>query len=289
MEIRAEHLTRRFGKKEAVSDLSFALPVGVYGLLGDNGAGKSTLMRILAAVDRQSAGGVTCDGMDIFRMDDDYRGLVGYMPQDFNVFPSFTAIEFVRYIGALKGLPKKALDDKVREVLKFVNLDDVADKKVRTFSGGMKRRAGIAQAIINDPGILILDEPTAGLDPNERIRFSNIISEMGSDKIILFSTHIISDIEAITDNVIILRDGKIRRQGKVGDLLADVRDKVFEEEMSPGALSAFRKDATIVRIRQEGPGISVRYLGERRPLSKPCEATLEDYYISLGGDGGAHE
>jgi ABC-type multidrug transport system ATPase subunit len=283
MEIRAEHLTRRFESKVAVSDLSFSLPVGVYGLLGDNGAGKSTLMRILAAIDRQSEGSVTCNGRDIFKMDEDYRGLVGYMPQDFNIFPNFTAVEFVRYIGALKGLSKKELYDKARESLRFVNLEDVADKKVKTFSGGMKRRVGIAQAIINEPTILILDEPTAGLDPNERIRFSNILSEMGSDRIILFSTHIISDIEAITDNVIILNEGKIREQGKVKDLLATINGKVFEEEMSAAELPAFRREAAIVRIRQEKSGISARYLGEKRPASRPCEASLEDYYISLGG------
>lgn len=283
MEIKAEHLTRRFGRKKAVSDLSFTLPVGVYGLLGDNGAGKSTLMRILAAIDRQSDGSVSCDGEDIFKMDERYRALVGYMPQDFSVFPSFTASEFVEYIGALKGLSKKELAGKVRDSLKFVNLDDVADKKVRTFSGGMKRRVGIAQAMMGDPAILILDEPTAGLDPNERIRFSNIISEMGSDKIILFSTHIISDIEAITDNVILLKDGKIHEQGKVGELLAGIRGKVFEEEMSARDLPAFRKGVAIVRIRQEKSGINVRYLGEKRPASRPCDASLEDYYISLGG------
>lgn len=281
-------MTRRFGKKEAVSDLSFALPAGVYGLLGDNGAGKSTLMRILATVDRQSEGSVTYNGRDIFRMNGDYRGLVGYMPQDFNVFPSFTAMDFVRYIGALKGLSKKELGHKVREVLRFVNLEDVADKKVRTFSGGMRRRVGIAQAIINDPAILILDEPTAGLDPGERIRFSNIISEMGSERIILFSTHIISDIEAITDNVIILQAGKLRKRGKLADLLADVRGRVFEEEMSASDLPAFREENAIVRIRQEKSGIAVRYLGEKRPAARPCEATLEDYYISLG-KGVAHE
>jgi ABC-type multidrug transport system ATPase subunit len=283
MEIRAEHLTRRFGKKEAVSDLSFSLPVGVYGLLGDNGAGKSTLMRILAAIDRQSEGAVTCDGRDILKMDEDYRGLVGYMPQDFNVYPSFTAAEFVRYIGALKGLSKKELNEKVRESLRFVNLEDAADKKVKTFSGGMKRRVGIAQAMIGEPAILILDEPTAGLDPNERIRFSNILSEMGSDRVILFSTHIISDIEAITDNVILLQEGRIREMGKVKDLLTAINGKVFEEEMSAAELPAFRRKAAIVRIRQEKSGISVRYLGEKRPASRPCDATLEDYYISLNG------
>ncbi len=286
MEIKAENLTRKFGAKRAIDDLNFTLPEGVYGLLGDNGAGKSTLMRILVAIDHQSNGKVTLDGRDIFQMNDDYRNLVGYIPQDFEVYPAFTAREFLEYMGALKGLSKRELKNKVPEVLQFVNLEDVGDKKVKTFSGGMKRRAGIAQAIINDPKILIFDEPTAGLDPHERIRFSNIISEMGKDKIILFSTHIISDIEAITTQVIILNRGKIQKQGNVQKLLAQIEGKVFTEEMDNARLAAFKTKNRIVRIRQEGNLVSVRYLGEGGPGATGCEPTLEDYYIYLGG--GSH-
>jgi len=284
MEIKINHLTRDFGRKRALDDLTFTLPKGVYGLLGDNGAGKSTLMRILASIDHQSDGKVRCDGKDIFKMGQDYRNLVGYMPQDFDVYPSFTAVDFLQYIGALKGLTKRELADRVPKALEFVNLESVANKKVKTFSGGMKRRVGIAQAIINDPEILIIDEPTAGLDPNERLRFSNIISEMGKDKIVLFSTHIISDIEAITDNVIILNQGKIQKQGKVADLLFGVEGKVFAEEMEPENLIEFKAQYIIVRIRQDGKRVMVRYLGEKRPQSKICEPSLEDYYIYLGSD-----
>ncbi|MEK4058314.1 MULTISPECIES: ABC transporter ATP-binding protein [Paenibacillus] len=286
MEIKAENVTRTFGTKRAIDELNFILPEGVYGLLGDNGAGKSTLMRILVAIDHQTSGKVTFNGKDIFHMNDDYRNLVGYIPQDFEVYPAFTATEYLEYMGALKGLSKKELKHKVPEVLQFVNLEKVANKKVETFSGGMKRRVGIAQAIINDPKILIFDEPTAGLDPHERIRFSNIISEMGQDKIILFSTHIISDIEAITTNVIILNQGKIKEQGNVQKMLSGIKGKVFTEEMDRERLASFKKEHLIVRIRQGENAVNVRYLGEKESGAIVCEPTLEDYYIYLGS--GSH-
>lgn len=283
MEIKAEHLTRTYRTKKAIDNLNFSLPVGVYGLLGNNGAGKSTLMRMLAAIDYPSSGKILLDDKDIFKLDEKYRNLVGYIPQDFEVYPSFTATEFLAYIGALKGLSKKELKRKIPEVLQFVNLEDVADQKVKTFSGGMKRRVGIAQAIINDPQILIFDEPTAGLDPHERIRFSNVISEMGQDKIILFSTHIVSDIEAITTKVMILDQGKILKQGHVQKLLSSIEGKVFVKEMDRMQLASFKKEHCIVRIRQEENLVSVRYLGDMESGAKGCEPTLEDYYIYVGG------
>lgn len=281
MELKAENLTRKFGQKVAIDALNFTLPIGVYGLLGNNGAGKSTLMRILTAIDRQTEGTVTFDGEDIFRMKERYRDMVGYIPQDFEVYSSYTAWDFLEYVGALKGLNQKELRVKIPQVLQFVNLEEVSRKKVRTFSGGMKRRVGIAQAILNDPRILIFDEPTAGLDPNERIRFSNIISEMGKEKIILFSTHIVSDIEAITSTVIILNKGKIQKQGNVHQMLEEINGRVYAEDIEPEKLQQFKREHKIVRIRQEGERVNVRYLGEKG-MGKSCAATLEDYYIYLG-------
>ncbi|HWQ73933.1 MAG TPA: ABC transporter ATP-binding protein [Syntrophomonas sp.] len=281
MELKAENLSRKFGQKAAIDALSFTLHKGVYGLLGDNGAGKSTLMRILTTIDHQTEGAITFDGVDIFQMKECYRDMVGYIPQDFAVYPSYTAWDFLEYVGALKGLTKKELNIKIPQVLRFVNLEDMARKKVKTFSGGMKRRVGIAQAIINDPTILIFDEPTAGLDPNERIRFSNIISEMGKEKIILFSTHIISDIEAITSTVIILNKGRIQKQGNVQRMLEEIDGKVFAEDMEHEKLERFKREHKIVRIRQEGELVNVRYLGDKG-MGTGCEATLEDYYIYLG-------
>ena len=196
MELQVEHLCKSYRKKEALKNVNFKLKQGVYGLLGENGAGKSTLMRILTTVDFPSSGNVLYKGKNIIQMDEDYRDLIGYMPQDYSVYPGFTAVDFLNYLGTLKGIPADKLKTKITEVLEFVNLSDVANKKVRTFSGGMKRRIGIAQAILNDPEILILDEPTAGLDPKERIRFSNILSNMAKEKIILLSTHIVSERES---------------------------------------------------------------------------------------------
>lgn len=281
MELKAENLTRKFGQKVAINALNFTLPVGVYGLLGNNGAGKSTLMRILTTIDRQTEGAVTFDGEDIFSMKERYRDMVGYIPQDFDVYSSYTALDFLEYVGALKGLNHKELSVKIPQVLQFVNLEEVARKKVKTFSGGMKRRVGIAQAILNDPRILIFDEPTAGLDPNERIRFSNIISEMGKDKIILFSTHIVSDIEAITSTVIIMNEGRIQKQGNVQQMLEEINGRVYTEDIEPEKLQQFKREHKIVRIRQDGERVNVRYLGENG-MEKSCAATLEDYYIYLG-------
>ena len=281
MELRAEHVCKSYRKKEALKDVNFVLEQGVYGLLGENGAGKSTLMRILTTVDFPSSGRVLYKGKNITEMDEDYRGLIGYMPQDYSVYPSFTATDFLNYMGTLKGIPANQLKEKIPEVLEFVNLSDVANKKVRTFSGGMKRRIGIAQAILNDPEILILDEPTAGLDPRERIRFSNILSSMAKEKIILLSTHIVSDIEAIANRLIIINNGEIAETGYVDDLVVRVEGKVWEAVVAPDGLNEVNRERAVIHTKQAGGNIQVRFVGE--PFSdipcKPVIPTLEDYYI----------
>lgn len=277
--LKIESLSKKFGKKEALSDVNMELDSGIYGLLGDNGAGKSTLMRLLVGVDTPTRGHILYEGEDISRLKGKYRGLLGYMPQEFAVFPGFTAGEFLTYMGALKGLSKRELKEKIPRVLAFVNLQDVKDKKVSTFSGGMKRRVGIAQALLNDPKILILDEPTAGLDPGERIRFSNILSNMSKDKIILFSTHIISDIEAITKNIIILNDGKIRAKTTSDKLIKKMEGLVFETMLPFTELAAYEKKIQIIRMRYEGEYLKIRYTGSTLEGARPVQANLEDYYI----------
>ncbi|MCI8549926.1 MAG: ABC transporter ATP-binding protein [Lachnospiraceae bacterium] len=281
MELQAEHLCKSYGKKEALRDVNFKLEQGVYGLLGENGAGKSTLMRILTTVDFPSGGSVFCGGKNIFQMDEYYRGLIGYMPQDYSVYPGFTATDFLNYMGTLKGIPADRLKAKIPEVLEFVNLSDVANKKVRTFSGGMKRRIGIAQAILNDPEILILDEPTAGLDPKERIRFSNILSNMAKEKIILLSTHIVSDIEAIANQLIMINRGEITETGNVDDLVQRVAGKVWEATVTQDMMNYVNAERAVIHIKQAGKGIQVRFVGEpfSDTLCKPVIPTLEDYYI----------
>ena len=277
--LKIESLSKKFGKKEALSDVNMELDSGIYGLLGDNGAGKSTLMRLLVGVDTPTRGHILYEGEDISQLKEKYRGLLGYMPQEFTVFPGFTAGEFLTYMGALKGLSKRELKEKIPRVLAFVNLEDVKDKKVSTFSGGMKRRVGIAQALLNDPKILILDEPTAGLDPGERIRFSNILSNMSKDKIILFSTHIISDIEAITKNIIILNDGKIRAKTTSDKLIEKMEGLVFEATLPFSELAAYEKKVQIIRMRYEGEYLKIRYTGSTLGGARPVQANLEDYYI----------
>ena len=277
--LKIENVSKKFGKKEALSDVDLELEAGIYGLLGDNGAGKSTLMRLLVGVDTPTSGRILYEGEDISQLKEKYRGLLGYMPQEFAVFPGFTAGEFLTYMGALKGLSKRELKEKISRVLAFVNLEDVKDKKVSTFSGGMKRRVGIAQALLNDPKILILDEPTAGLDPGERIRFSNILSNMSKDKIILFSTHIISDIEAITKNIIILNDGKIRAKTTSDKLIEKMEGLVFEVTIPFSELAAYEKKIQIIRMRYEGEYLKIRYTGSTLEGARPVQANLEDYYI----------
>ena len=285
IELQAIHLCKSYRKKEALKDVNFILEKGVYGLLGENGAGKSTLMRILTTVDSPTSGKVTYNGGNIVDMNEDYRDLIGYMPQEYNVYPAFTATDFLNYMGTLKGLSADELRKKIPEVLEFVNLTDVAKKKVRTFSGGMKRRIGIAQAIINEPEILILDEPTAGLDPKERIRFSNIISDMGKDKIVLLSTHIVSDIEAIANELVVMKKGEVLETGNVDNLVQTVKGQVWETVVNQETYQKLRKERSVIHLKQMGKEVQVRFVGERYPdaENQQVEPTLEDYYIFTGG------
>ncbi len=281
MVLQVGHLCKSYRKKEALKDVSFTLEQGVYGLLGENGAGKSTLMRILTTVDFPTSGSVLYGGKHITEMDEDYRNLLGYMPQDYSVYPSFTATDFLNYMGTLKGIPTDKLKEKIPEVLEFVNLSDVANKKVRTFSGGMKRRIGIAQAILNDPEILILDEPTAGLDPKERIRFSNILSNMAKEKIILLSTHIVSDIEAIANHLIIINKGEVTETGNIDKMVEGVAGKVWEATVTQDRMNDVNKERAVIHIKQAGKEVQLRFVGEALPdiQCKSVIPTLEDYYI----------
>ena len=211
MKLSVDRLSKQYKNKIAVDRVSFTLTEGVTGLLGANGAGKTTLMRMMTWILAPTGGEITADGIAV--QSEEYRSLLGYLPQDFGYYPEFTAKEFIQYIAALKGLEKKHAKRKTDELLKVVGLSDVANKKIKTFSGGMKQRVGIAQAIVNDPKILILDEPTAGLDPKERVRFRNLIAEIGENTIVLFSTHIVSDIDSIAKNLLMMRDGQIIYEG----------------------------------------------------------------------------
>lgn len=224
-----DRLTKQYHNKIAVDRVSFRLNCGIYGLLGANGAGKTTLMRMLCGILKPTSGTVTFDGIDV--SSEEYRANLGYLPQDFGYYPDFTGLDFLLYMASLKGLPKSAAKRKATELLEFVNLTESAKRKIRTYSGGMKQRLGIAQALLNDPKILVLDEPTAGLDPKERVRFRNLIKDLGEDCIVLLSTHIVSDIEHIADEVIMMNEGQIIYHDaldNIGDLESFYLEK-FEE------------------------------------------------------------
>lgn len=212
MELIIDDVSKQYKNKIAVDSISVKLQQGVYGLLGANGAGKTTLMRMLCGILKPTSGTITFDGVDV--SEEQYRAVLGYLPQDFGYYPEFTAMDFLLYFAALKGIPKVQAKRKANELLTLVSLEDVGRKKIKTFSGGMKQRLGIAQALLNEPKILILDEPTAGLDPKERVRFRNLIDSLGKDNIVLLSTHIVSDIEHIANQVLIMKDGQLIFQGK---------------------------------------------------------------------------
>lgn len=212
MELTADRITKQYKNKIAVDRMSFSLTKGVTGLLGANGAGKTTLMRILCGILIPDSGTVTCDGMDVET--EEYREMLGYLPQEFGYYPEFSGRDFLLYMSAVKGMRKKEALKKTEELIELVGLKDAGRKKVRTYSGGMKQRLGIAQALLNDPQILIMDEPTAGLDPQERIRFRNLIAAIGKDRIVLLSTHIVSDLEHIADRLMIMKEGRLLWQGE---------------------------------------------------------------------------
>lgn len=230
MELCIDRLTKQYENKIAVDRVSLQLTNGVYGLLGANGAGKTTFMRMLCGILKLTSGTVTFDGMDV--SSEEYRAELGYLPQDFGYYPDFNGMDFLLYMASLKGLTKTEAKRKSKKLLELVSLSDVAKKKIATYSGGMKQRLGIAQALLNDPKIIILDEPTAGLDPKERVRFRNLIKELGTESIVLLSTHIVSDIEHIADTVLMMKAGQIVFNGsadEIDDLEKFYLDE-FEEE-----------------------------------------------------------
>lgn len=230
MELSIDRLTKQYQNKIAVDRISLRLNTGIYGLLGANGAGKTTLMRMVCGILKPTSGTITFDGIDV--SEERYRSMLGYLPQDFGYYPEFTGEDFLLYMAALKGMRKPQARRKTVELLKLVSLHDVAKKKIKTYSGGMKQRLGIAQALLNQPKILVLDEPTAGLDPKERVRFRDLIKDLGKDSIVLLSTHIVSDIEHIADDILMMKSGQLIYQGKWTDKSVNLEEfylKQFEE------------------------------------------------------------
>lgn len=284
MELQLDRLSKQFGNAIAVDRVSASFSPGVYGLLGANGAGKTTLMRMMCDVLKPTSGCVRWNGTPIERLGADYRDCLGYLPQDFGYYPDFTAIDFMLYLSALKGLAPRAARRRSYELLDLVGLRSVAKRKVRTFSGGMKQRLGIAQAVINDPAVLVLDEPTAGLDPKERVRFRNLISSLAQDKVVILSTHIVSDVEYIASQILVMRSGSIIATGTVEEIVQGVSGCVWECVVPPREADAMAARMTVGNLHYDHDGMAVvRLVSDARPHdgARPVAPTLEDVYLYL--------
>ena len=280
MELKIQNITKRYRDKTAVDDVSITLTPGVWGLLGANGAGKTTLMRMLAGILRPSSGRILCDGVEIGTLGAAYREKLGYLPQEFGFYPEFTVQDYLEYMAALKGMPKRKID----ELLEQVSLSEVRKKKIVKLSGGMKRRVGIAQALLNDPEVLILDEPTSGLDPGERVRFRNLLSEFAKDRIVVISTHIVSDVEYIANQNAIMKDGKIIENDTTEQLVRLVDGKIWECKIPSSDLVKWERALKLINLRNEADGTtSIRYLSDQAetPDSVSAVPRLEDLYLWL--------
>jgi ABC-2 type transport system ATP-binding protein len=283
MELTIEGISKKYGRFRALRNATQTLRPGVYGLLGPNGAGKSTLMNIVAGVAQPSAGRVCYDGEDIGTLGARYRGVLGFMPQVTGYYRNFTARDFLAYVAALKGMGgKHKTKTRIEEMLAEVNLTDAADRKIGAYSGGMKQRLGIAQTLLNDPAVVVFDEPTAGLDPKERIRFKNLLSRIASEKIIILATHIVSDIESVADRIILLRKGEIILSGTVGECLSRVNGNVYHIPADAKAALGLIERHKVVGMSAEGGRNYLRVVSGTPPPRGVLQerVTLEDLYLS---------
>lgn len=291
MELTISNLTKEFGTLRAVDHVNFTMTNGVYGLLGVNGAGKTTLMRMLTTLIKPTSGEILWDGQDVYSLDAQYRKLLGYLPQDFGYYPDFSIYDYLMYIASIKGIRPAVAKERVKLLLKQVGLVRARHKKMKTLSGGMKRRAGIAQAMLNDPKILILDEPTAGLDPSERIRFRNLISELSEDRIVLLSTHIVSDIEYIANEILLMKDGSITMSGTAEEIVATMPEKVWTFTVPKAQIDAYLKAYKVANVKTVPGGAELRVLSPVRPNSAAVEAepNLEDAFLYHFGESAGED
>lgn len=269
------------GKVWALREFTLQMAPGVLGLLGPNGAGKSTLMRILATIANPTAGHVLWNGTDIVAKPDALRSVLGYLPQDFGVYPNLNAVEFLEYLAAVKGISASAARRRIDELLALVNLTDARKRPLGGYSGGMRQRVGIAQALLNDPKLLIVDEPTAGLDPEERVRFRNLLSELSGERIVILSTHIVSDVEATATGIAIVAGGRLIIHAAPEALLARMEEKVWESVMPSEELPAARQHFLISTVTRRSDGVHARVVSDVSPGAgaEPVPPTLEDAYL----------
>ncbi|WP_234447911.1 ABC transporter ATP-binding protein [Viridibacillus soli] len=283
--LKIENVTQQYRDVYAVKEVTCELTQGIYGLLGPNGAGKSTLMRILVDVLKPTKGRVTYNGKEISILGENYRDILGYLPQEFGGYSHFTAQEFLRYVASLKGIDSRVAHEKVDGLLELVGLCNVKKKKLKGFSGGMTRRVGIAQALLNDPLILILDEPTAGLDPSERIRLRGILSEISKDKIILLSTHIVSDIEYVANEVLLIKEGELIQKKAPKELLAALNGQVWTMVMNEDDFLKNKQHLKLVNASHLQGQVEIRIISDKEPHEQAVtvEPRLEDIYVYYFG------
>lgn len=286
MELELQNVSKQYGQKRAVDDVSVRLEPGVYGLLGANGAGKTTLMRMICGVLRPTSGTILLNGKKMESLGEQYYAQLGYMPQDFGFYPDFTAREFMLYMAAVKGLAGNTAKKRTENLLQMVNLSDVANKKIRSFSGGMKQRLGIAQAELNAPSILVLDEPTAGLDPKERVRFRNLISDFAKQKIVILSTHIVSDVSYIADTILMMKDGRFLLQGSMETVTGSMAGKVWEVLADERAAEEYSRRFAVVNLHHEKELVRLRIVSDTPPAAgaKTVSPSLEDLFLYHFGE-----
>lgn len=282
------NLTKRFGDFTAVDDMNIRITNGVYGLLGANGAGKTTLMRMICTLLTPTSGQILCDGKDIQKMEGEYRNLLGYLPQEFGFYPEFSVKDYLLYIASLKGIRPVVAKKRVKELLEQMGLSKAANKKMKKLSGGMKRRVGIAQAILNNPKILILDEPTAGLDPTERVRFRNMISELSKERIVILSTHIVSDVEYIANEIWLMKNGRLMQQGSLDVVLDSMPEKVWSFVTSQAEAEKFMKQYKVSNMKTDRDGVELRIISAQQPSAsaKAVQPNLEDVFLYYFGEKG---
>ena len=282
MELYIDNVSKQYRRDTwALRDLTLRLEPGVLGLLGPNGAGKSTLMRMIATITRPSSGAISWNGVDIATQPDALRRTLGYLPQDFGVYPNLSALEFLTYMAAVKGLSQKQARRRIDDLLQLVNLTDAARRPIGGFSGGMRQRVGIAQALLNDPQLLIVDEPTVGLDPEERVRFRNLIADLAGERLVLLSTHIVSDVEATATSIALIHQGRLLRHSLPEELLQVVDGNVWGRMVPSSELTTVRTRFLVANTTRSADGVLVRVVSEAPPdaAAMPVPAVLEDAYL----------
>jgi ABC-2 type transport system ATP-binding protein len=281
MKLSIDHLSKQYRSVWGLRDFTLELSPGVIGLLGPNGAGKSTLMRMLATISKPTEGSICWNDVDIIKSPDVLRAVLGYLPQDFGVYPNLTAVEFLEYMAAIKGLDAKASRRRINELLQVVNLQDSARRPLGGYSGGMKQRVGIAQALLNDPQLLIVDEPTVGLDPEERVRFRNLLTDLAGEHIIILSTHIVSDVEAIATEIVLVNKGRKLQHAAPEKMLRQLDGKVWQWVVPSESLPALKQQYLVSGVMRRDNGVQVRVVSEVAPAPDAEKVTpsLEDVYL----------